>query len=420
MVKFNPFRPGSVVSPGMFCGRGNELIRIEQCLFQIKHGNPQHFLIEGERGIGKSSLLFWVELLARGQVEGEQNFNFLVSSVELRDSNSYVDIVRTILLDLKREIEKREPLNALISKAWNFASSIEAMGVKYNRAQDLIDRTEPLDDLTETLAKLISGTENQIDGILLLVDEADKPPESANLGELCKLLTERLTRKQCEKVGLGLAGLPALIPKLRQSHESSPRIFTTMTLEPLELNERKEVIARGLNEAKSKNGFETKITDEARDTIAALSEGYPHFIQEFAYCAFDHDLDNHIDRKDVLEGAFAENGALAQLGHKFFSALYIDQIGSDDYRHLLHAMAEHLDSWISRSEIIGDSGLKERTVDNALRALRERNIIIQNDAVRGEYRLPTKSFAVWIKARENARGAGAEFDEPSLKFDPES
>ena len=48
----------------MFTGRLVELHTIEQSLFQAKNGNPQHFLIEGERGIGKSSLLLLAEILA--------------------------------------------------------------------------------------------------------------------------------------------------------------------------------------------------------------------------------------------------------------------------------------------------------------------------------------------------------------------
>ena len=41
-------------------------------------------------------------------------------------------------------------------------------------------------------------------------------------------------------------------------------------------------------------------------------------------------------------------------------------------------------------------------MENALRALKERNIILQNDMKKGEYRLPTRSFAAWIKARKSA------------------
>jgi hypothetical protein len=163
------------------------------------------------------------------------------------------------------------------------------------------------------------------------------------------------------------------------------------------------VIDRGLDEAADKNKFRTRITDEAKSFIATLAEGYPHFIQEFAHYAFDRDADDVIDNADALNGAYSENGALDQLGRKYFNDLFIDQIGSEDYRRVLHAMAESLDAFVSRPAIIERSKVKERIVDNALKALKERKIIIQNDRVRGEYRLPMKSFAVWIKARETVR-----------------
>lgn len=84
VMKFNPFRPNSIVAPGMFCGRYQEIRSVEQCLFQTKHGNPQHFLIEGERGIGKSSLMLFAEWMAKGQFQAERanKFHFMVISFE--------------------------------------------------------------------------------------------------------------------------------------------------------------------------------------------------------------------------------------------------------------------------------------------------------------------------------------------------
>jgi hypothetical protein len=60
------------------------------------------------------------------------------------------------------------------------------------------------------------------------------------------------------------------------------------------------------------------------------------------------------------------------------------------------------------------SGVKERIVDNALRVLKDRRIIIANDRTRGEYRLPTKAFAVWIRAREAAAAAQERQSAPLL------
>jgi hypothetical protein len=216
--------------------------------------------------------------------------------------------------------------------------------------------------------------------------------------EFCKLFTEKLTRLRCDRVCLGLAGLPSLISKLRESHESAPRIFDTLSLEPLEHDECVEVVRRGLAEAEKKNGTKTEIDDRALTEIVRLSEGYPHFIQQFSYSAFDEDSDNEITVEDVQRGAFRENGALDQLGKRYFSELYFEKIASEDYRRVLNSMADHLDAWMTRADIIKTSGVKPTQVTNALKALRERHIILANDKKLGEYRLPTRSFAVWIRA----------------------
>lgn len=49
-----------------------------------------------------------------------------------------------------------------------------------------------------------------------------------------------------------------------------------------------------------------------------------------------------------------------------------------------------------------DLGL-DPNVNNALKALKEKSIIIQDDKRRGFYRLPTNSFAAWINAVRSAR-----------------
>ena len=63
---------------------------------------------------------------------------------------------------------------------------------------------------------------------------------------------------------IGLSGLPSLLGKLKDSHESSLRIFTVLTLEPLEPEERLRVIERGLEEAHQVSGIRTEIDDNAK------------------------------------------------------------------------------------------------------------------------------------------------------------
>jgi hypothetical protein len=284
--------------------------------------------------------------------------------------------------------------------------NVAGVGLKYSKEKDATRPQDLLDELTYTIERTLSDMGTERDGILILIDEADKPPHSANLGEFAKVFTERLTKRGCSRVAIGLAGLPVLIQKLQRSHESSPRIFQVLTLGPLLPAERIQVIRKGLDEAKVKNGFEVSIIDEAENMIAAFSEGYPQFIQQFAYSAFDADQDNTIDVKDFFTGAFKENGAFQQLGVKYFHDLYFDQIGSDEYREVLRAMSDHLDDWVSKEEIRKAAKIKESTLNNAIAALKKRDIIIAKEGKSGFYRLPSKSFAVWIKGYTQSHTAG--------------
>lgn len=404
-MRFNPFRPNSIVGPGMFAGRLEEIDTVEQCLFQTKHGNPQHFLIQGERGIGKSSLFLVVERLASGKWKHADNahFNFLTISVDIGGAEDQVDLVRAIAKALKREIDGRDQVKKNASAVWDFLTNWEVMGVRYHKATEA-QFDDARDLLVDNFVKLADDHRIEIDGICVLIDEADGPAESTKLGEFVKLFTERLSRRNCNKVLLGLAGLPTVIPKLRASHESSPRVFETMKLAPLELSEREYVIKRGLQDALEVNKTETKITRDALRMISNLSEGYPHFVQQFAYYAFDEDKDNNIDIQDVIKGAYKDNGALMQLGSKYFDEMYFSKISSESYRKVLDTMAEHSDGWVSRKELIQKSGIRETTINNALNALKSKNIILLDEARQGYYRLPTKSFAAWIKAINSLRG----------------
>jgi hypothetical protein len=404
-VRYNPFRPGSIVTPGMFSGRYEELEGIERALFQAKNGNPHNFLIHGERGIGKSSLLYYLQLIARGEIKALEGgtFNFLTVSIELEPSNSYLDIVRKIGSQLRREIASHRQATELAKATWDFLKRWEVMGVKYTEGYSESKPNELLEELTHTVEQTLSRFESEVDGILILIDEADKPPASSGLGEFVKLFTERLAKRGCNKICLGLAGLSTLLQSLRQSHESSVRIFEMFTLEPLLWAERIQVIDKGLAEAKEKNGVEVIIGPDARNMISELSEGYPHFLQQFAYCAFNEDTDNVIDGNDVREGALhPDKGAIQQLGLKYFHELYFEQIGSDEYRDVLKAMSEHFDDWVTKADIRKKIRIKESTLNNAIAALKKRHIILAKAGVAGTYRLPTKSFAVWIKAFSKA------------------
>lgn len=400
-MKFNPFRPNSIATLDLFQGRETERFFVEQSLFQTKNSNPQHFLIEGERGLGKSSLFLIVEQLAKGNISltSAKKNNFIVINIELDSTQTFFEILKSIAADFKRALSEKEKVKKLASSVWDFLCNWEILGVRYHKIdENLIQPYEILNELVNNFEKVIKQTQGEIDGILILIDEADRPNQKASLGEIVKLLTEKLSKKECDQVLIGMTGQPGLIAKLKASHESSSRIFSILTLSPLSNQENKAVVLSGINKANAINKVKTSINDDALDLISQLSEGYPHFLQEFAYKAFEQDNDNIICIDDVKEGAFGIKGALKQLGHKYFNELYFSQIGTDEYRKVLQAMAKYSDSWVNREKIKREITIKDTTLNNALQALKTRNIIVPNASQQGEFKLPTKSFAAWIKA----------------------
>jgi hypothetical protein len=264
---------------------------------------------------------------------------FLTISVDMGGVTSQIDIVRIIARQFKESISEREALTQSAKAIWEFLSRWEVLGVRYHGEEEA-DPEDARDELTNRIVELLAGPNCELDGIFIVIDEADRPSEDVRLGEFLKLFTERLTRRDCNSVLIGLAGLPTTIAKLRASHESSPRLLEVMRLEPLTPDERNWVVQRGLAEAEQKNGFKTKITEAALATIADLSDGYPHFIQQFSYFAFAEDTDNTIDVEEVMS-AHKENGALMQLGDKYFNEMYHAKISSEGYRKVLGSMAFH-------------------------------------------------------------------------------
>lgn len=383
----------------MFVGRYQELVQIERSLFQAKHENPQHFLILGERGIGKSSLLLYVSSLASGKLTGleTEKFNFLIVNSDLGGCVNQLEIIQKIARCFRQTLNDHDKIKNSAKELWDWITNWEVLGVKFSKENPDADPDLIASEFVDGLVTVFLRNP-EMDGVLILIDESDRPPEDANLGETLKMFSERLERRNCSKVIFGMAGLPSVIGKLRASHDSSPRLFHTMNLKPLEISERKKVIEIGLELANEKNSDKTTINTRALNYICELSEGYPNFVQQFSYSAFDNDHDNEITEEDVAGGAYKENGALDQLGDKYFNEMYHARISAESYRRVLDAMANHSDEWISRKTIIEESETSQTNVDNALKSLKLNQIIMHDEAQRGIYKLPTKSFAAWINA----------------------
>jgi len=416
---FNPFRPGDPVRPDMFVGRQRELKKLEKKLFQTLRKNPQSFIIQGERGIGKSSLLLYLSRVARGSVKPilyRNKFSFLCISVSLGGCKSQLQIVQRIAKGIKSQLLRKKDSVAVFGKFWDFLTNWEILGVKYTPNDTSPDALMAMQDLMQKLDSFLSRVDG-IDGAVILIDEAHRAPSSAGLGELIKETAEFMSNEDYMNIVFGLAGLPQLIDILRESHPSSPRKFDVIPLGTLDFDSRDDVLSKGIARSNLSSSTKLSINPTALEFLCDLSEGYPHFLQQFAFSAFEANEDDVIDMDDVIVGTYGEDGAMDQLGQKYFNEMYEKQILSDNYRLVLDTMAEHGDEWSKKVDITSESQLEEHIVTSALKRLRQLKTIQYDDSRQGYYRLPTKSFAAWIRANSKMRKEELVMEYPEISED---
>jgi hypothetical protein len=406
MPKINPFRPNSPVNPGMFVGRLNESGKLENHLLQTQAGRPVNFLLTGERGIGKTSLLVYLKYIATGAIAVHgQNLSFLVVETDIDDQVDQLALVKKIELGLRNELGKTEQARQFLADAWKFLQRVEGAGFSL-RAEDRNERDLVIEQfaysLGETVERITSAKSDgtfskHYDGLLILIDEADNSSPDLRLGSFLKLLLERLQKNGCNHVMVGLAGLPEIRSVLVNSHPSSLRIFEELPLGRLTNAEVEQVIDLCLNCANKENSDKATITSSAKRKLVDLSEGFPHFIQQFGYCSFEADKDGQIDDTDVANGSFGSRGGLELIGDCYYRTDFYNKIQKDSYRQVLRIMADNQDSWISKADIKRKFSGTESTLDNAIHALRNRHIILSREGYRGVYRLQHRGFAMWIK-----------------------
>lgn len=282
-LRFHPFRPNGFAPSTVFTGRIDESVALEQMLLNTLNRNPQHFILHGERGIGKSSLLYIHRLIATGDLSGigGQRYNYLVVSINVEPTETAESLIRKLGLSLRVKCASESNGKEFFKTSLEFLSRFEAAGVRLRSKSENAEH-DPMMTLAEAYSKTCEDIKGYYDGILLIIDEADTAPASAHLGAILKSLSERVALCHNNVLAIGLAGVTNLISILRESHQSSPRLFSGFHLKPLSEQETREVIHKALDEAASINGKATKIAKPAEDMIVTLSEGYPSFIQSSA------------------------------------------------------------------------------------------------------------------------------------------
>ncbi len=413
-IPLNPFAPSRPISPGQFVGRHFEIRELEAALAHAKRCRPRHFLMTGNRGVGKTSFLDYIRRKASGKIDGV-NFNFLVVDFAINKKTTRLDFARTLQAELDSILSENAPFKEMLSKTWSFIKNIEAAGISYNGVDEKPENKRDMylsvaDSLTEIVGKVCRNEASEgfadsgYDGVLILIDEVDQASSELDIGSFLKYLLERLNRKNCNQVVIGLAGLNVSTDVLINSHPSSLRVFDELPLGNLSPDDVDELLSEAELQVRNEGYEGFKITSSARNAIFEFSNGHPQFVHQFGYSAFEASCRSYssgdfiVDQQHVTKGAFEERGAFDLIGDVYFRQEFSEF--SEDQRALaiLDCLSEDPRKGFTANDLRAQASLDVSTIANFLNRLVKGGLVLGPDDF-GCFRVRHPCFAYWLKAK---------------------
>lgn len=395
----NPFQPSTAANRNVFIGREKNISSIYRSLIQTSKGLTQSFMVMGERGIGKTSLLLNVKDIAEGKItRNDISLNYCVIIVDLNRGASRYSLIKSIRDSFSRKLAQREKLRHYLHETWSFISRVEAAGIKLNqiKTNDSTFFEEFTYSLADTVKRITQSNrkgDSLFDGVLILLDEVDNVEDEVRLGEFIKLTLERIQREGVQNVMFGLFGLPTGRTKLMKSHPSVIRNLIELKLDPFSDSEMEVLLDRIKGYCCELNGKELIITEDAKEFLFSYSRGFPHFFHHYGYYAFEESSNCRIDFFQMQRGAM--RNAINELSRVYSDDMYEDLEKIEDYRLLLQELAFELNGWLDH-ETLSKRYLGNTSKLQELLQILEKRRIVESDSNNSRYRLIEQGFGWWI------------------------
>ncbi|MFW2332295.1 AAA family ATPase [Ilumatobacter sp.] len=276
----NPYAPGAGTPPPALVGRDAIIESADIALQRLRAARTsQHQLITGLRGVGKTVLLGKLAALA-------QHVGYRVIRVEAVGGD---DTLRSLLRQARRileDLDRSQKVTRALRSIESVAITLAGTGVTIERTAATPDR-EALADVVTDLAT--AAADHDL-GVLLAIDEAQMIA-----GDDLRRLLAGVHR--CGQDGLPLAcvlaGLPNLVGDVAKAATYAERMFTVADLGPLSPDQ----VARAITEPAAEIGVEW--SPAATEAIIDHSDGFPFFVQTWAYHTWNTAHDEPISADDV-------------------------------------------------------------------------------------------------------------------------
>lgn len=348
----NPFAPGAGSPPPELAGRERLLDQARITLGRIKAGRPERSLLAiGLRGVGKTVLLNEFRRLA-------EEFDYKTVFIEAHESKPLAALLlpplRQLLIALDHMASISEKAKRGLRVLKSFFNGIKLkyqdieIGIDIDPEPGIADSGDLESDLSALFIALGEAAADRGAAVALIIDELQYLNEK-ELGALIMAM-HQIAQRQLPVVLVG-AGLPQLVALSGRAKSYAERLFQFPELGPLQA----EDAAAAVQEPALAQ--DVRFTEEALREIIAQTQGYPYFLQEWGYQAWNLAESSPIDVDTVR---LATQESIIRLDANFFRVRF-DRLTPRE-KDYLRAMADLGDGPQRSGDIAEHLGVKVQSV----------------------------------------------------------
>ena len=340
----NPFSPGAGSPPPELVGREDVLEQARILLGRVKEGRAEKsILLTGLRGVGKTVLLNEIERMA-------VDAGYRTVALEAHEDKSLAALLasplRKLLFELNRAAGAGDKAKRALAVLKGFLDGVKVkvgeieIGLDIEPEQGTADSGDLESDLPGLFIAVAEAAAERRRPVALLIDEMQyfSPVELSAL----IMAMHKMQQRRLPMTLLG-AGLPILPGLAGESKSYAERLFSFPDIGALSEADAAKAL-RVPTEAAGVH-FEK----EALKEIFRLTRGYPYFLQEWGYQAWNHASASPITLRVIRE---ATPTVVGRLDRNFFRVRF-DRLTPGEKR-FLRAMAG-LGSGAHRSSDIADA-----------------------------------------------------------------
>lgn len=381
----NPYSPGAGSPPPELAGREPLLDQARLTLGRIKANRPERsFLLVGLRGVGKTVLLNRIRELAEAM-------GYRCVSIEAHEGKPLAALLLPALRQLMIALDRMAQISQKAKRGLRVLRSFfNGLKLKYHDIEIGIDvdpETGVADsgdleaDLSEVFLALGEAAQDRGAAVALIIDEMQYLSE-AELSALIMAM-HQISQRQLPVVLVG-AGLPQLVALSGRSKSYAERLFRFPEVGALS---PADAVA-ALQGPVQQQGV--RFEDGALEEIIRQTRGYPYFLQEWGYQAWNLAVASPIGM-DVVQQATRES--IQRLDANFFRVRF-DRLTPREKQYL-RAMAELGDTIQRSGDVAERLGVKVQSIAPVRNGLIKKGMIYS--PAHGDTAFTVPLFAEFMK-----------------------